>query len=535
MTESGNPADQPLIPTALETKLKQLDALPSPPGVASQLVEMSQDPSIGMAEVAAVVELDPAVTVKILKTANSPAFCRQNTVENLTQAVTLLGLNETLSMALSFSLVNSLHASNQTGLDYPMFWRRSLGVATFARVLARLSKTGDLDRYFLCGLLQDIGMLVIDKSFPNVYEGIGAVQSDHASLCRRETSALQCDHSAIGAWLFEQWAFPEHFRYATLSSHDPNAAEFPGELTTLVRHLHVAQLVGDLWWRRDWGDCARRGAKLSESLLGIPQDTFLEAMTTHAELLFETAAVFDIPLGDRSAIDKIVEQAAEVLESDSLHGAREAMVELAEVKQDDDQSERIDELTGLYSRAHIEQLKDLAFNGAKRSKTPLSLICIELDRFEQLETQLGRQTDTLVKLIGAALEKAARKTDIIGRYDTHRFVLYLPSTPAEGAEIFANRLSGVLQRIGAAPSLSKFAVTASLGVASSMLAKVDCGSTLLATGLQALEQASAGGGDRVVVASQATEALEFDDDDELEFSIEPEPAAAPERAVIQLA
>ena len=55
----------------LESQLKSLVNLPSPPGVATHIIELAQDPDIEMGRVARAVSLDPALTTKILRIANS--------------------------------------------------------------------------------------------------------------------------------------------------------------------------------------------------------------------------------------------------------------------------------------------------------------------------------------------------------------------------------------------------------------------------------------------------------------------------------
>jgi len=515
------PSGSGVLDPALTAKLNRITALPSPPGVASQLVEMSQDPAIGMADVAAVVELDPAVTAKILKTANSPAFARQRTVSDLTQAVTLLGLSETLSMALSFSLVNSLRSARDTGLNYPMFWRRSLGVATFARVLARLSKAGDLDRYFLCGLLQDIGMLVIDVGFPDVYEDTAPTQVDHEWMRKRERRAFGNDHAAIGAWLLREWAFPEHFFFATLCSHEPAKTAPPEEFSSLINHTYIAQLSGDLWWRRDWGDCARRGARACEELLGIGEDTYIEALNVQAELLRETASVFDIDLGDTGGMDTIIAHAADALETDTLFGAQELVTEKTEPgKRKQTAEDRRDELTGLYNREYLEKLHGVAFGAATKSQTPLCLLALEIDAYENMSDKLGAAANDLVRLLGAALQKAIRKTDVVGRYADSRFLVYLPGTPLAGADVFAKRVLEVMRQLGSAPSLVSLSVSISIGVAATTTAGVTDGKSLVAAATTALDGATDRGGDQIVLLEHFDPGSGDDgDDDNLAFEI----------------
>jgi len=120
----------------IEAHLRSLVSFPSPPGVASHIIELARDPEIEMGKVAKVLSLDSALASKVLRIANSPLYAQRRKSENLRQALVVLGLNATLTLALSFSLVKSLRAGKANGVSFPFYWRRALLAATAARALA---------------------------------------------------------------------------------------------------------------------------------------------------------------------------------------------------------------------------------------------------------------------------------------------------------------------------------------------------------------------------------------------------------------
>ena len=115
----------------LQAKLQAYNNLPSPPGVATKIVDLANDPNSDVKSISDVITLDPAITSKILRVANSPMYAQRATVETLRKALVVLGLNATVSLALSFSLLKSWQSKNGAGgLDYELFWRRALLSAT---------------------------------------------------------------------------------------------------------------------------------------------------------------------------------------------------------------------------------------------------------------------------------------------------------------------------------------------------------------------------------------------------------------------
>src|SRR5580692_5708742 len=174
----------------IEAKLRRLVNFPSPPGVATHIIELAQDPDIEMGKVAKALSMDSALSSKVLRIANSPLYAQRRKSENLRQALVVLGLNATLTLALSFSLVKSLRARKSNGMSYPFYWRRALVSATAARALADAMRQSLAEEIFLAALLQDVGMLALDQALPDLYQGSEALQQDHAALAELETKRL---------------------------------------------------------------------------------------------------------------------------------------------------------------------------------------------------------------------------------------------------------------------------------------------------------------------------------------------------------
>ncbi len=147
----------------LEAHLRSLVNFPSPPGVATHIIELARDPDIEMSKVA--------------KALNSPLYAQRRKSENLRQALVLLGLNAALTLALSFSLTKSLRSGKANGISFPFYWRRALLAATAARALADALRHTMAEEIFLAALLQDVGILALDKALPDLYRSGNTITS----------------------------------------------------------------------------------------------------------------------------------------------------------------------------------------------------------------------------------------------------------------------------------------------------------------------------------------------------------------------
>src|SRR4029078_10488211 len=133
-------------------KVRQADNLPSLPAVAMQVLKMTQADDCSVAEIARVIQQDPALTGRLLKIVNSSLFGLSRKISSLPQATVVLGLRTVKVMVLSFSLVDTMQKRRPGGFDYAGYWRRSLTTAVASRLLAERVRRPLTDEAFVCGL-----------------------------------------------------------------------------------------------------------------------------------------------------------------------------------------------------------------------------------------------------------------------------------------------------------------------------------------------------------------------------------------------
>lgn len=126
-----------------------------------------------------------------------------------------------------------------------------------------------------------------------------------------------------------------------------------------------------------------------------------------------------------------------------------------------------DELTGLPNRRYINRRLREELAMAKRFKTPLSCIMIDVDRFKTLNDTLGHPVgDAVLQSLAKLLCLDKREYDLVGRFGGEEFLLLLPQVDAAAAAILAERLREKTERTPLAIPLGKPArLTISLGIA----------------------------------------------------------------------
>lgn len=432
----------------LVTLLERCRDLPTPPGVAEQIISLSSNANSDVAVLTDIVSLDPALTVKMLRMANSPIYALQGKVDNLKQAVMLFGWNGTLNLALSFSLVSNITPSMSDGLDYDFFWKRSIAAAVacrhFGRVVGVNSRKEDL---FLPGLLQDIGMLALDKAMPELYNGIGNQQHQHKYIQKLELEKLGIDHAHVGAWLLGRWNLPKRIIDLVAISHQEemhvdNEPEYLSENCIKVSDV-IAECICNDEDQRDY----HYAANICNEVLGLDKTSFLKNLEEITTEMQETAAIFEVDVGDPKLLNCIAEQAKELLllrsmetlkTAEELHQAAE-FLELKAKKLE--YSAKMDALTDIYNRGHLEVSLGTEFEMSKKSGWPLTVVMVDLDHFKKVNDTYGHDCgDRALKYAVDLLKACIRDTDSLYRYGGEEFVVILPNTSIEGAQSFAERI-----------------------------------------------------------------------------------------------
>ncbi len=158
----------------------------------------------------------------------------------------MLGLSPVKSLALGFSLADSIHDPNDSGgFDYVAYWRRGLFTGVAGKIVAERAGFEFGDEVFLGGLLQDVGMIAMYKALgPTYVDVLQAAGSDHRDLVRHELQMLDLQHPAIGAMLVERWKLPEELSLPVKYHERPSAA--PGTFQDHIRFVGLGNYVHDV-------------------------------------------------------------------------------------------------------------------------------------------------------------------------------------------------------------------------------------------------------------------------------------------------
>ncbi len=227
--------------------LKINGQLPSPKGVALAILEISQREDATTADIARVVQTDPALSGRLIRQANWLAQ-RGRSIASVTEAVHHMGLVAVRHLALGFSLVEQNLQGPCKSFDYQRFWSHSLLMGLAMKRFAELGHGGSPDELFSCGLMARIGVLGLATAYPVEYAGLAAKQANPSELVELERKTLQTDHNELTAALLVDWGLPKVLVESVFWHETPARSGFSeGSRPFKLTHLfHMAHGVADL-------------------------------------------------------------------------------------------------------------------------------------------------------------------------------------------------------------------------------------------------------------------------------------------------
>ena len=433
-----------LISPELGKLLTSCTNLPSLPGVALKIIDASKDPDISLHEISAIISSDPAICAKLLKIANSPLYSQRRKSENLREALTLVGFNAALTIALSFSLLQSL-GSNK---DHETFWKRSIISASIARILGTKLGVTKLEDLFLASLLQDIGVLVMESLEDSPYPE-DAHDLQHVERINLELEALGLEHSLIGAWLLRYWNLPTYLINSVMYSHSLNTGLDNQSEEDISFHycLNLSGGLADIWLDDNRGELLLSIVDVAKQVLSIDNEEFNEIIIEINDSLPAISSIFEMYLvGDKDR-EHVLHEARELLLERSIHTIKKSEDDRRYIESITDrvekieQESRLDHLTSVYNRQHIEKLLEIEYEESNVNKWPLSVAFIDIDDFKLVNDTFGHLAgDEVLKSISSFFSKNIRQTDVLARYGGDEFILMLPGSTSDIAKSLLERL-----------------------------------------------------------------------------------------------
>jgi putative nucleotidyltransferase with HDIG domain len=229
------------LDTLSHTIVDNVNSLPQFPENILLVQQMIGDPHAEMADIARQISMDPALTADLLKIVNSAQYMLTKRVDNIAEAVRMVGMQGIKNLLYSYGTQRILGDDTS---DKKALWDHSYKTAFYAyNIVKNFRKDRNiLDDIYVGGILHDMGKIVFSNVHPELLKKIKEFCTEKSLPASTfEDFAAGMNHAEIGALIAKKWNFPESLINVIRFHHDPLSA--PEEYRNLVETIYLANML----------------------------------------------------------------------------------------------------------------------------------------------------------------------------------------------------------------------------------------------------------------------------------------------------
>lgn len=478
--------------------------LPSSPALATRILSLADNPDTNTEEFAGVIQMDAALSARLLKMANAASLGLRTPVTNISRAVKTLGIAQVKTAALGFQLVGHLHKIGGTPFEMKTYWQHSALRGCLAREVAKLVVPSLTEEAFLVGLLEDCGILllvqILGEKYASLFEG-GRISP--AAFFKAEQGFSEHTHVDAVAAMAAEWKLPEIIAQPLARHH--KAQELTKESKPIDRLCAVCYFAGNIHLAGELAPDASDTALLeyAKTQLGISQSNIENCFKAAGEAYAQTKDLLGDTLPDDFDVTDILSEANNRLTSaaaDAEEKVRTAAAEQAHLSTAlGEYRERAsrDPLTSVLNRGALVESGTRLLNEARQNNDSITVIFLDIDNFKKLNDTYGHKAGDEV-LVGVAmrLTESVQQGGCLGRYGGEEFVMVVPHLATDEAKALCET-TVQLVRTNTFPTLNlDKPVTASIGGIWIPADQVKCIEEAFAAADKLMYQAKKSGKDR---------------------------------------
>ncbi len=235
--------------STLITRLKIADRLPTPKGVALEVINLSQQENVSTQDIVRLIGTDPALSARVIQAAYALRSNSSMPLATITDAVTVLGVRALRQLVLSIAMISNYRKGPCRQFNYLNFWAHSLLTGIAAKHLAARARLYAAEEFFVLGLLANIGQLAMVTVYPEAYGELleRAKEMPLEALRNLERCQFGCDQVELSVAMLADMHFPEIFQALAQDFRQPACSTMVEGTRDwrLLQLLQVASMVAE--------------------------------------------------------------------------------------------------------------------------------------------------------------------------------------------------------------------------------------------------------------------------------------------------
>lgn len=258
------------------------------PEAVVKIKQLIDDDSASMFEIADLINYDPAIMSQVLRVSNSVLYKFPNKITTVSKAIQVIGTSAVYDLVLAYGVSNAFRDIETDVIDLNKFWENGVSCGLIAKYIAEELSVDEPERLFVCGLLHNLGELVVVTLNPAVAKKCAGI-SNTATPLQLQLQYLGFSYAEVGARLLQLWGIPADIsepidRQHVALSEAKNQDDRVQQLCTILALNKV--------YKEHYGTYENITADMYESL-GLDLSSLVEAVDFSNLQLMSTTALFN--------------------------------------------------------------------------------------------------------------------------------------------------------------------------------------------------------------------------------------------------
>ena len=261
----------------------------SMPEIYLDIRQLIRKPYARIDDFVKIIETDSMLSVRVIRMANSDYFGFPRKVENLYQAISLIGVVQLHDVILSSLCLRTFSSIPEQILNLGAFWHYGVQCGIAARTINKHCSTTGSNHFFTLGLLHEIGHLVMYLKSPELsIQALDESQTQEITVNYLEREYLGFDYGQLGAALMQLWHLPQVYQQVAAYHLQPDLADDNYRLEVEIVHLaHAICQNSDSFQRQE---IISSIVESNQQLKQLPVDidnVIQNEMNTHSETVLK--------------------------------------------------------------------------------------------------------------------------------------------------------------------------------------------------------------------------------------------------------
>lgn len=212
------------------------------PDICVRIRMIMDEPNFNVEDIERLIGLDPSLSAKVLKLANSALFRFPSQVDSITKAINVIGSEALYNLVVAETANTAFKHFDTREIKLDQHWYKSVYCGLVAKYLARIKGLRGTERFFVMGILQNLSELVVANYTPERYKRYLADTSDLLP------EQLQIEHfgftfSKCSGTILKNWKLPLVLYYPLMHANDKSrmATDIDVALLSLASRIATSQ------------------------------------------------------------------------------------------------------------------------------------------------------------------------------------------------------------------------------------------------------------------------------------------------------